>query len=163
MSGHHSTKITIPERTGELVDAFETEARQLDTLIVALRRQREGVAQDDVGSIQDSVYAIHRVLLTLEEARKRRRTLLEVVSGQGSSGSGRGESARVKASKERLISIARGLETELTLSRRVLESALESTDAELQTLLSGLGDSATYASEAEPAMAEPGRLVDRQV
>ena len=164
MSQEHQGNVSIPEWTAELVDAFDAEARQLETLIGVLRQQREGVARDDVGPIQDSVYAIHRVLLTLDEARKRRRTLLEVLStGEGtSSRDGSCEADRVRLSRERLITTARALETELSLSRQVLESALESTDEELRAVLDGLEESATYAAQDAAHTARAGRLVDRQ-
>lgn len=168
MSQDRPANVSIPEWTAELVDAFDAEARQLETLIDVLRRQREGVADDDVGPIQDSVYAIHRVLLTLDEARKRRRTLLEVLSSgdvPGDEGSGRtsNEPDRVRQSRERLIATAQELEAELSRSRRVLESALQSTDEELRAVLDGLEESATYAAQDAAQPGRAGRLVDRQV
>ena len=69
MKSSSEAQVTIPEWTAELVDAFDTEARQIETLVGVLRRQREGIAQDEIGSVKDSVSAIHRILLTLDEAR----------------------------------------------------------------------------------------------
>jgi hypothetical protein len=64
-----------------LTDAFEVECRLLGELAGLLRRQREGVATDDVTVVDESVFAANRVLPTLEEARRRRRTLLQLVAG----------------------------------------------------------------------------------
>ena len=162
MTLERNESVTIPEWTAELEDAFDAEARQIDTLIGVLRNQREGVARHEVGPIQDSVYAIHRVLLTLDEARKRRRTLLEVLDDHETDVANSATPDRIRQSKERLIAAARTLEAELSLSRQVLESALSSTNEELRTVLDGIEESATYA--AEPGAEDPraGRLVDRQ-
>ncbi|MCG8468422.1 MAG: hypothetical protein MJB57_09485 [Gemmatimonadetes bacterium] len=160
MTQDGNATLTIPEWAGELEDAFDAEARQLDTLVEILRCQRQGVERHEVGPIQDSVYAIHRVLLTLDEARKRRRTLLEVIDA----GSTEDATApdRLERSKKRLIAAARSLESELSLNRRVLEAALSATDEELRAVLDGLEESATYATEAGVADPRAGRLVNRQ-
>lgn len=163
MSQDRTAAVTIPEWTAELEDAFDAEARQIDTLIGILRSQRDGVARHEVGPIQDSVYAIHRVLLTLDEARKRRRTLLDVLDDHETDVANPATPDRVRHSKQRLITAAQTLETELSLSRRVLESALSSTDDELRSVLDGIEESATYASEAGAGDPRAGRLVDRQV
>ena len=58
-----------------LTDALATERRLLDELIGVMRRQRAAVGDDDLQSVDDSVFATHRVLVTLNEARRRRRSL----------------------------------------------------------------------------------------
>ena len=58
-----------------LTDALRSERRLIEELVGAMRQQREAVAADDLPSIDDSVFAVQRILLTLGEARKRRRTL----------------------------------------------------------------------------------------
>ncbi|MGQ0646128.1 MAG: flagellar protein FlgN [Gemmatimonadaceae bacterium] len=58
-----------------LTDALRGERRLIEDLILAMHSQREAVAADDLASIDDSVFAVQRILLTLGEARKRRRTL----------------------------------------------------------------------------------------
>jgi len=162
MTTQDRAAVTIPEWTAELEDAFDAEARQLDTLVEVLRSQREGVANHELGPIQDSVYAIHRVLLTLDEARKRRRTLLDVLDDHETDVANGAAPDRVRHSKERLIAAAQTLEMELSLSRQVLESALSSTDEELRTVLDGIEESATYATETGATDPRAGRLVDRQ-
>lgn len=58
-----------------LTDALSGEKRLIEDLVQAMYKQREAVAADDLQSIDDSVFAVQRILLTLGEARKRRRTL----------------------------------------------------------------------------------------
>jgi hypothetical protein len=58
-----------------LADALSSEKRLVDDLIAILRRQRTAVSADDRQGIDDTVFATHRVLATLGEARRRRRAL----------------------------------------------------------------------------------------
>lgn len=64
-----------------LADAVTSEVRLLEDLIGVMRRQRRAVGEDDLQAIDDSVYATHRVLVTLAEARRRRRSLSQLVAG----------------------------------------------------------------------------------
>jgi hypothetical protein len=58
-----------------LTDALISEQRLLEELITILRRQRSAVSTDDRQGVDDTVFATHRVLATLGEARRRRRAL----------------------------------------------------------------------------------------
>jgi hypothetical protein len=64
---------TVLSPVDSLTDALTTERRLLDELIVVMRRQRTAVGQDDLQAVDDSVFSTHRVLVTLSEARRRRR------------------------------------------------------------------------------------------
>jgi hypothetical protein len=64
-----------------LVDTLRTERRLVDELTDTLVRQRAAISTDDVQALDDSVFALQRVLLTLGEARDRRRTLIERLGG----------------------------------------------------------------------------------
>src|SRR6478752_7932907 len=66
---------TVLSPVDSLTDALITERKLLDELIAVMRRQRTAVGEDDLQSVDDSVFATHRVLVTLNEARRRRRTL----------------------------------------------------------------------------------------
>src|SRR3954469_20796155 len=66
---------TVISPVDSLTDALATERRLLDELIAVMRRQREAVGDDDLQKVDDSVFATHPVLVTLNEARRRRRTL----------------------------------------------------------------------------------------
>lgn len=62
-----------------LEDALASELRLLGDLATVLRRQRDAVAANDVEAVDDSTFATHRVLLTLGEARRRRRRVFELI------------------------------------------------------------------------------------
>lgn len=64
-----------------LTNAVTSEVRLLEDLIGIMRRQRKAVAGDDLQGVDDSVFATHRVLVTLAEARRRRRSLNQLVGG----------------------------------------------------------------------------------
>lgn len=66
---------TWPTLVSGLTDALVSERRLIEELVTAMHQQREAVAADDLPAIDDSVFAVQRILLTLGEARKRRRTL----------------------------------------------------------------------------------------
>src|SRR5215207_5907568 len=56
-----------------LVDALGSERRLVDELTATMRRQRAAVAVDDLQAVDDSVFATHRLLATLGQARQRRK------------------------------------------------------------------------------------------
>ena len=58
-----------------MIDALGSERRLIDELIGLMRRQRAAVGSDDLQAVEETVYAVQRVLCTLGEARKRRRAL----------------------------------------------------------------------------------------
>ena len=64
-----------------LASAIASEVRLLEDLIGIMRRQRKAVSGDDLQGVDDSVFATHRVLVTLAEARRRRRSLNQLVGG----------------------------------------------------------------------------------
>jgi flagellar FlgN protein len=114
-----------------LIDAFETESRLLDELIAVMRRQRGAVGDDDLQAVDDSVFATHRVLATLSEARSRRQTLnrllgyredLAIQSLHEALGSRL--SAALGAARDRLSVAARNLSAEVAVNRRLLRAAL---------------------------------------
>lgn len=58
-----------------LTDVLRVECRLLQELLAVVRRQREAVVTDDLPAVEESVYATHRVLHTLNEARRQRRSI----------------------------------------------------------------------------------------
>ena len=65
----------VPSPVDSLAEALVTERRLIDDLIAIIRKQRSAVGDDDLQVIDDSVFATHRVLVTLSEARRSRRNL----------------------------------------------------------------------------------------
>ena len=73
---------TVVSPIESLTDALVTERRLLDELIGVMRRQRAAVGKDDLQTVDDSVFSTHRVLVTLGEARRRRRNLNTLIGQQ---------------------------------------------------------------------------------
>jgi hypothetical protein len=149
-----------------LVDSLRTEARLLGDLAGIMRRQRNSVAQDDLQGVDDSVFSTHRVLVTLAEARRRRRTLNHVL-GEGDDLSVlalddffNGElPPAVAEAAEALRTSAVALQQEVSVNRRVLREAITAGDRQVQMLVNG-ASATTTAGDAPPI---GGRLIDRTV
>lgn len=155
-----------PSTVTSLVDALRTEARLLGDLAGIMRRQRESVAHDDLDGVDDSVFSTHRVLVTLQEARRRRRTLNHVL--------GESDDLSVVAleeffngdlpplvadAAEALRGSALALQQEVSVNRRVLREAISAGDRHVQMLVS----SASAATPAGDLVPKGGRLIDRRI
>lgn len=156
-----------------LVDSLRTEAKLLGDLAGIMRRQRESVTQDDLDGVDDSVFSTHRVLVTLQEARRRRRTLNHVL--------GESDDLSVVALEEffngdlppsvadaanALRGSAVALQQEVTVNRRILREAITAGDRNVQMLVGAATAGAPGALGAPPAGSPPatgGRLIDRTV
>lgn len=66
---------------GPLADALAAEIQLLQRLAEIMRRKRLAAVAGDFAGVDHGIYAAHRVLITLREARQRRRFLLRRVSG----------------------------------------------------------------------------------
>lgn len=147
-----------------LADSLRSEARLLGDLAQIMRRQRESVAHDDLQGVDDSVFSTHRVLVTLQEARRRRRALNHVL--------GESDDLSVVALEEffngdlppsvaeaaaALRTSAMALQQEVAVNRRVLKEAIAAGDRHVQMLM---GAVAGGRGTAEPS-ATGGRLIDR--
>jgi hypothetical protein len=114
-----------------LVEALTTERRLLDELRAVLSRQRDAVDADDLQAVDDSVFATHRVLVTLEEARQRRRHLNTLIGEREDLGVhaldvvlGTRMTPALHAAREDLRNTAHALSQEVAVNRRVLRVAL---------------------------------------
>jgi hypothetical protein len=74
--------IATSARLADLAGALMQEQRLIEELRQALLRQRAGMATDDRDLIDETAYAIARMLLTLEEARRRRALLTAALMGR---------------------------------------------------------------------------------
>jgi hypothetical protein len=115
-----------------LVDALSSERRLLEALITLVQHQRLFVGSGDLQGMTDGVYATHRVLVTLGEARRRRRTLNCLLGGSedlGIQGLEQLLGARMTDSLQRarisLQATVRVLAREVEITRRVLRDARE--------------------------------------
>lgn len=133
-----------------LADAMSSEARLIDDLIAIMRRQRTAVAHDDLQGVDDSVFATHRVLLTLNQARLRRRALNRML-GEREDVSldaledmlGARMTPQLATLRDDLKRSARSLAREVSLNRQVLRQALAGGEAYVRTLTGAPAD-ATY-------------------
>lgn len=155
-----------PSTVAALVDSLRSEARLLGDLASIMRRQRESVAHDDLQGVDDSVFSTHRVLVTLQEARRRRRAINHVL--------GEGDDLSVVALKEffngdlppsvaeaaeALRGSAQALQQEVSVNRRVLREAISAGDRQVQMLV-GAATRTPTAGDAPPV---GGRLLDRTI
>jgi hypothetical protein len=127
-----------------LADAMTSETRLITDLIGIMRRQRRAVAEDDLQAVEDSVFATHRVLATLNEARLRRRALNRMFGVR--------EDIRIAAMEEllgarmtpelaqlrdALQDTAKTLSEEVSVNRDILRGALAGGEAHVRALAGG--------------------------
>ena len=160
---HTSASITA------LANALRSEARLLADLVGVMRRQREAVAQDDLDSVDESVFATHRVLSTLAEARRRRRSVNSLL-GEGTDLS---ISAlddffngtlpdQIREAAETLTDVARSLQREVEMNRRVLRQAIDGGDQYVRALCGApVSHSADYSGTTTPTSG--GAILDRRI
>jgi hypothetical protein len=154
-----------------LEDALNTEARLLDDLVDVLVRQRSGVAEDDLGVVDDSVFAAQRVFLTLGEARRKRRTLLKLVTGSEDmplndleESLGPSLTDGVRDAGRRLRSSANDLAGELERNRKILRGVIRAGDKLIRALCGGTPPAAgRYAAPGQSTEAGCTIPVDTQV
>jgi hypothetical protein len=158
-----------PQVLEALADAISSESRLLADLVSIMQRQRSAVSADDLESVDDSIYATHRVLVTLGEARRRRRSLNQLICDnddlalrQLEEMLGGGLPEPLQKAREILRTSAETLAREVELNRRILRKALAAGDQFVRTLVSG--DTAVpYPVVAGADRPAGGVLVDRRV
>ena len=151
-----------------LTQAFETERKLLDELARVMVTQREAITADDLEGIDESVFRAHRVMRTLKEARRQRRTLLQLIGaepdfkmGDLDAMLGADMTPALAASRDNLLEAADRLSRELTLNRSVIGGAL-AMGSELIQAFTGRSDRpALYTEGAEPeAGGAPGAFLN---
>jgi hypothetical protein len=162
---------TVISPVDSLTDALVTERRLLDELITVRRRQRSAVGDDDLQSVDDSVFATHRVLVTLNEARRRRRNLNTLIGQREDLGIhaledvlGSRMTPALREARDQLHDAARSLSHEVSLNRRILREALAHGDAYARTL-AGAEKPATYQTQPAPPQvrSQANSLLDRRI
>ncbi|MDB4917748.1 MAG: FlgN family protein [Gemmatimonadetes bacterium] len=148
-----------------IADSLASEIALIEELVSIMQRQRASVAVNDLQAVDDTVYATHRVLGTLAESRRRRRSLssmlgeredLPLESLDHVLGDRMTESLR--AVRSALHEAARTLSREVAINRHVLRSALASGDSYLRTL-AGAPATATYSPVLESGSVARGSAV----
>jgi hypothetical protein len=135
-----------------MVDALRSETRLLEDLAAIMRRQREAVGADDLAGLDDSVFATHRLLVTLAEARRRRRAVNRLLGAPEETSAhqleallGPSMTPALTEARDGLHAVAARLATEVDVNRRVLAEAMASSDSYVRTLY-GTGGAATPAA-----------------
>lgn len=125
------TSSPSPAAIDALADALSAERKLIGELTDVMLRQRSAVGADDLQGVDDSVFATHRLLLTLGEARKRRRGINTLLGWREDAGVkqledllGDAMSPRLRIERDELQSAARHLSREIEINRRVLREAL---------------------------------------
>ena len=124
-----------------IADAMAAEKTLVDELVSIMRKQRAAVAGNDLQALDDTVFATHRVLATLSQAR-RRRHLLNTLLGEREdlplealdNVMGARMTESLKLIRDMLQESARVLSREVAVNRFVLRHAITSGDACLRVL-----------------------------
>jgi hypothetical protein len=145
----------------DLTLALERECRLIEELHHAVVQQRQAVPQGDVRGMETSIRLASRTLLTLQENRRYRATLLRRLVGDPAQPLAdldrRFEAALPEtfvAARLRMQSSAAGVAEEVWRNQEVLLAALREREALLQELLSGSrptvpGETAPPAARSE--------------
>jgi hypothetical protein len=142
-----------------LSDALLAERKLIDDLTAVVLRQRAAIAVDDLQAIDDSVFATHRLLLTLGEARKGRRSINAMAGCKEETGVKHLEGAlgpwmtpRLRAAREELQVAAISLSREIGINRRILREAIANSDSFVRTVVGAPNDAAQQGyGSATPA------------
>ena len=160
---------TVVSPVDSLTDALKTERRLIDELISVMKRQRSAVSDDDLQAVDDSVFATHRVLVTLSEARRRRRNLNALIGHREDLGIhsldealGSDMTDDLRSARDELHVAARSLSREVALNRRILREALACGD-EFARTLAGVSAAPTYAAQANQGRTQSTTLLDRRI
>jgi hypothetical protein len=145
-----------------LAEALNGEVRLIEDLASILRRQREGVVSDDVQKVDDSVFAAHRLMRTIEEARRRRRTMTGILLGAAdvpprdlAQSLGGRATPGLTAAAGGLQAAAMALSREIEINRHVLRGAIEAGDQVVRALCGVRGAPVSYDATAR-AVQPPG-------
>lgn len=157
---------TDPVDAGTLAGALDMERGLLADLGGILRRQREGVATDDVDVVDASVFSANRVIHTLGEARRRRRAILGIIGGSADTPLeeleqvlGPEMTPAVIVARERLWTEAAGVAREIEVNRRVLRHVMQ----DRSRLVRAMYVPPTCSYDPDLELGGHGALLNRQV
>lgn len=161
----------VASHVGSLTEALETERHLLEELARVLVAQRRGVSTDDLEALDESVFAAHRVFRTLQEARQRRRTLLELVGADADielreleSVLGPDMTEELGVSRDQLLGAAKNLARELAMNRRVIDGAMAVGGQLLEIFVGGGENAALYERGSESSKGgNAGALLNTRV
>jgi hypothetical protein len=121
---------------------LRTELTLLDDLIRGLLEQRSAIGADDTPTLEQLVQHLSRTLLTLREARRQRRILVELLTGEAEAGLGSLLASTAEPESPELATLCRQLREraaaanrELAVNQAVIRRAIHSGERFLQQLL----------------------------
>lgn len=165
--------ITLVEHTPvDMAGVLAQETRLLETLVSEVLRQRRGIAENDVALVDETVQGTQRILLTLGEARQKRRTVIRMLVGETLAESQELERILVgrmtpdsRAAWTELKAAAEVLSRELETNRKLLEEAIQLGEDFVRTLYGVTSaNSGAYTARAQPSSdGGGGMLVNRRV
>jgi hypothetical protein len=160
-----------PAAIDALTGAVTAEVRLLEDLIGVMRKQRSAVAGDDLQGVDDSVFATHRILVTLGEARRQRRSLGRLIADTEDLGLrtldgvlGERMTQGLRDARDGLRAAALTLSREVEMNRQILRSALSTGGEMMLGLYRAPDPHATYGPDPRSAESDQagGLLIDRQ-
>lgn len=150
-----------------ILDVLTTERRLVDDLTQIVGRQRNAVADDDLETVDGTSHDMQRVLFTLDEARRRRRSITQLL-GAGDVALGDLEHLLGDAMNDGIREVRIGLRNaadrlarEVAVNRHILRLALDSSDARVARL-SGAPAPAGYGGDGARMPGRSGVLVNRR-
>lgn len=150
-----------------LLDSMRSERKLLEDLAATMRRQRTAVGADDLQTVDDTVFATHRILATLGQARLRRRQISRILAGvdeiplrELEDVIGPQMTDPLRGARDELQASAQALSREVDVNRRVLRDALAHGESHARVLV-GADDTAAagavrYAADGHTHAASQG-------
>jgi FlgN protein len=136
-----------------LSDVLGTERKLLEELVQVMQRQRAAVGADDLQALDDSVFATYRVLATLGEARRRRKSVNRLLGGAEDMNVNELEdilgdraTPALIAARDALLTAATSLSREVDANKQVLRTAMDNGNDYVQKLFGGPQPTATYVA-----------------
>jgi hypothetical protein len=136
-----------------LSDVLGTERKLLEELVQVMQRQRAAVGADDLQALDDSVFATYRVLATLGEARRRRKSVNRLLGGAEDMNVNELEdilgdraTPALIAARDALLTAATSLSREVDANKQVLHTAMDNGNDYVQKLFGGPQPTATYVA-----------------
>lgn len=152
----------------ELEQTVATELRLLRLLHEQLLQQREAVGRGEADAINETVHGVGRVLQTLEEARRRRQQLCEVLLADPATppalvpdALALAPDSPLRRSITELLEYAEVVARSISVNRRLLNGALRTGQELIRVLQGEPRGGVTY--ERENTLAARGAVLNRSI
>lgn len=166
----NATPAALRAPIAALTDALRSETKLLEELVAVMGRQRAAVGADDLQSVDDSVFATHRILLTISEARRRRKALNRLIGDNEDlplreieETLGEWMTDELRTARDALQGAALRLSREVEVNRTLLRQALAHGEDYVRALSGTPEGAAGYGRDAArpPAERRGGYLLNR--